>query len=267
MVEAAFHLKTICRSISVAPAIVETLVLHLRARFGSFIFMELLCHRCGTGVTRDDTFCAACGAPQLRIEEGVDGVEAFSSAQNQQDGRVAGEASWRDAILAAVICAVPVGLLCSNLLPLGANLAFLLSAAAAVAAVSLYRRRAALSRLDTHVGLRIGMVSGLVLAIVSATSDGILMVVQRYVLHNGAAMDKQVQALVDPFMAAAAAQGPQSQAQMHDFLVALNTSNGRAALVFFLTVVTSLAVLAFSMVGGAIGARIFSSRRMRPRNS
>src|SRR5450432_1210828 len=106
--------------------------------------MEPLCHRCGGNLVPVETFCSNCGAPQLRIEEGIEGVEAFNAASPRQAG--GGESrdpSWKDAILAAIIFAVPVGLLCSNLLPFPAGLFFPLVIGGGVGAVNLYRRRAA----------------------------------------------------------------------------------------------------------------------------
>ena len=228
--------------------------------------MEPLCHRCGATLVPDETFCSNCGAPQLRIEEGAEGVEAFNAARPRQVGAEAREASWKDAILAAVVFSVPVGLLSSSLLPFASNGLYLWVIAGAVAAVNLYRRRAATSRLDTKVGLRIGMLLGLLAGALSATADGVLMVVQRYALHNPATPDKSVQAMVDQFMVPYA-QNPQAQIQLHDMLAALSTADGRAALVLFFAFGSSLGIFIFSLVGGAVGAKIFSIRQVGIKNS
>ncbi|HEY0794880.1 MAG TPA: zinc-ribbon domain-containing protein [Acidisarcina sp.] len=228
--------------------------------------MELLCHRCGATLVPAETFCPNCGAPQLRIEQGIEGVEAFNAASPRQPGIEARDPSWKDAILAAVIFAVPVGLLDSNLVPYPPGGFFFWVVAGAIGAVNFYRRRAGTSLLNFRVGLRIGMLLGLLAGVLSATADGLLMVAQRYVFHNTATPDKDVQTLIEAFMQADA-QNPQTKAQMQDFLAALPTPNGRAALVLFATFISSLGILAFSVIGGALGAKLFSARKVGMRNS
>jgi zinc-ribbon domain len=223
--------------------------------------MEPLCHRCGTTIVSGETFCSNCGAPQLRIEEGIEGIEAFNAASPRQPGIETREPSWKDAILAAAIFAVPVGLLTSNLLPFGASAPFFFIIAAAVAAVNLYRRRAATSLLNTRVGLRIGLLLGLLAGIVSSTIDGVLMVVQRYLLHDSAAPDRRVQAITD-FLMQPYNQNPQAAAEMHDFVTAIVTPDGKAALMLSFVLCSALGVLIFTVLGGALGARFFSTRKL-----
>jgi hypothetical protein len=222
--------------------------------------MELLCHRCGATLVGDDTFCPNCGAPQLRVEEGAEGVQPFDAARPGPSEPL--DASWRDAIAAALIFAIPVGLLSSNLLPFASTGFCLWVVGGSVAAVHLYRRRAATSMLNVRVGLRIGMVLGLLAGLLAATLNGLLMVVERYLLHNNALPDKEVQTIVELFMAPYA-QNVQAQAEMHDIFAALHTPDGKAALVlFYFAFSSSIGIMIFSMIGGALGAKIFSIRRV-----
>jgi zinc-ribbon domain len=223
--------------------------------------MEPLCHRCGTTIVSGETFCSNCGAPQLRIEEGVEGVEAFNAVSPRQPGLETREPSWKDAILAPAIFAVPVGLLTSNLLPFGASAPFFFIIAGAVAAVNLYRRRARTALLNTRVGLRIGLLLGLLAGILSTTIDGVLMVLQRYLLHDPAAPDRTVQAITDIFLQPYT-QNPQAAIEMHDLIGAIGTPDGKAALMLSFMIISSLGVLIFSVLGGALGARFFSARKL-----
>ena len=202
----------------------------------------------------------------MRIEEGAEGVEPFNSAMPRQSGAHAADASWRDAILAALTFAVPVGILSSGLLPFASGGLCLWVIGGAIAAVNLYRRRSTASLLDTRVGLRIGLVLGLTAGLLSSTLDGLIMVAERYVLHKGEVPDKEVQSMIELFMAPYA-QNPQAQSQLRDIFAALNTGDGKAALVLFVAVSSSLGILAFSSIGGALGAKIFSIRKMGVRNS
>lgn len=229
--------------------------------------MEPLCHRCGATLAAAETFCSNCGAPQLRIEEGIEGVEAFNAASPRPVGASEPrDPSWKDAILVAIIFAVPVGLLCSNVIPIPAGLFFPVVIGGGVGAVHLYRRRAATALLTPRVGLRIGLLLGLAAGVLSATADGLQMVVQRFALHNPAAPDKYIETLVQPFLMSFA-QNPKSQAQLPDFYAALASPDGKAAVLLFSTFCTSFAILMFSSLGGALGAKFFSARRIGIRNS
>ncbi|HEY0758876.1 MAG TPA: hypothetical protein VGD59_06435 [Acidisarcina sp.] len=226
--------------------------------------MELLCHRCGGTLVPHDPFCPNCGAPQLRIEEGAEGVEPFDAARADQPGKEGREASWRDAILAGLVFSIPVGLLSSNLLPLASGLC-LWVVAGSVAAVNLYRRRAALALLNTRVGIRIGMVLGLAAALLCSTANGAMMVLERYALHRGGQPDKEVEILIAALMASYA-QNPNSQATMPGFPAALISPEGRAAAMLFATFAWAASIFLFSVIGGALGAKVFSVRRMMMKN-
>ena len=225
---------------------------------------EPLCHRCGATLVGEDTFCPVCGAPQLRIEEGAEGAQPFNAAQ-PQGAREAGEPAWKDGILAALTLAVPVGLLSSSLLPLAFLSSFWVMAGA-VLAVNLYRRRARTALLNTRVGLRIGMVLGLVAALLTSAADGLLMAAQRYVFHDAAVPDKTVQSMIDVFKAPYA-ENAQAQVQLHAMFSALATPNGKAALVLFFMFSSAVSIFVFSIIGGALGAKLFSIRRISMRNS
>ena len=117
--------------------------------------MDSVCHKCGSAISSSELFCSHCGAPQLRYEP-ADEAPAFS-APTQALGRDPGVVLWKDAIIAAIMVAVPVGIL-SSLLDFGA----LWVIGGGIAAISLYRRRTGLGRvLPAHLVLKAAWTVGM----------------------------------------------------------------------------------------------------------
>lgn len=220
--------------------------------------MDPLCHRCGNSLAEGETFCRHCGAPQLM-------VEAADPAVPQQPAiRLRGEThavDWRAAILAALLVAIPVGLLSaltksSSLFPIGGGFA----------AIALYRRRAA-AFTDGRIGWRVGSILGAASAFVACAAWGAQLLVERYLLHHGAAIDQifrsAAQQEVDAMMHASAAQGPQPPEMLHALqnLFAFWVSpDGIAAAQISTAIVMSLAMILFAATGGAIAGRILAVR-------
>ena len=111
---------------------------------------------------------------------------------------------WKAAIGAAVTFAVPVGVLCSPVVPILSGGCCLWVVGGAIAAVGLYQRRAAVRTLARPVGIRIGTIIGLMAATVACAFNAGAMVFARYVLHGGDAMDKAYQAAMEQASAASA---------------------------------------------------------------
>ena len=165
--------------------------------------MEITCSRCHQTVQTDDCYCPACGLPQLLYtSEGVAGQaqpEQWSEAV-----RDASEVSWRPALRAALILAVPAGLLCSIMSPVSI-LCFLWISAAASWAVVLYMRSQRSGWVTIGAGARIGLVTGLLGAWTAAAATGISLFVMRFILHQGKQFDDlwqdSVQQRVTPLIA------------------------------------------------------------------
>lgn len=223
--------------------------------------MEHICHRCGATLGTPDTFCPNCGAPQLRFEP-TDEHAALLSGRSLGQGFVDPEGiSWKHAVGAAVTVAVPMGLLSSSLLP-GASLGCCLwVVGGAVGAVALYHRRAASAMLNIGAGARIGAVAGVIAAFVASMINGLQMVFQRFALHSGAEIDTEMQKVIDQMSASVSQSPPQSQAQMQDMLHFFSSPDGRAAMMLMASASSAVAIVLFSAIGGALGARIFASRR------
>ncbi len=227
------------------------------------------CHRCGSPLASPEMFCPNCGAPQLLYEAG--------SGAGDVSGGAAGPATrdihWKAAIGAAVTFAVPVGVLCSPVVPILSGGCCLWVVGGAIAAVGLYQRRAAVRTLARPVGVRIGTLIGLMAATVASAFYAGSMVFARYVLHGGDAVDKAYQAAMEQ---ASAASAPLSASlarflgappsDPHEFLNAVLSPDGRAAWTLATVAMTSAGITVFSMIGGALGTRIFSGRNPSPEN-
>jgi len=220
--------------------------------------MEQVCHRCGGTINDADPFCPHCGAPQFRYEAPEEPASGTGTLPAQRlGGRNFDSVSWRDAIHAAAILALPAGVLSALL---GFEALWLL--AGGMLAVSLYRRRTGI--LPTgKMGWRIGILLGLFAAVVAAGFNGAALLLQRYGFHQGADIDKRLHDVIDsvikmyssflanssPDMVAAA------QQSMHFWL----TPSGIAALVLSNAAEMTIFMLLFAAVGGALGAR-FNAR-------
>ncbi len=220
--------------------------------------MELLCHRCGNPLHEGDGFCPHCGAQQLRVEA------ADSSVQQQPEIRFRGDphaVQWRAAIVVSLLVAIPVGLLSaltrsSSLFPIGGGFA----------AIALYRRRTA-GFTDGRIGWRVGALLGAASAFMASAAWSVQMLIERYALHKGPAMDRLFQAAaqeqIDYWVRQSAQQGPQPPEVIHafrTFSTFLLSADGHAASQLTTVVIMSLAMVLFAATGGAIAGRILAMR-------
>lgn len=222
--------------------------------------MERLCHRCSNPLREDDPFCPHCGAPQLI-------VEAADSSFAQQPviplrGQAQGGVHWRAAIGTALLVAIPVGLLSAL-----TRTSFLFVLAGGFATIALYRRRTAAAT-DGRIGWRVGTVLGTVSAFLATAAWAAQLVIERYLLHHGAAIDAlfnaAAQQQVKYWMQASAQQGPQPPEVMHAMQAVANfmlSPDGHAASQLTTAIVMSLSMILFAAAGGAIAGRVLAVRR------
>src|SRR5580692_10880131 len=151
--------------------------------------MEITCHRCHQAIQADNCFCPTCGLPQL--------VYAPDTPDNQTPAdRWTGAAhdasmvDWKPAMRAALILAIPAGLLSSGLSPLGLFGLFWMAAAAAWAVV-LYVRGQGPAWITIGAGARIGLVTGLLAAWLAFSISGGTLFVQRFALHQSSQIDSE----------------------------------------------------------------------------
>ena len=171
-----------------------------------------------------------------------------------QDGR---SIDWRKAFRLALWIAIPVGIL--TIPPLF----FPLIIAGPIVVVSLYLRHRPGALLDGRSGFRIGALTGLLAAYISAFFLAGLRLLERYPLHQGDVLDRDyVQSMQQSTMAAQAmVQGTAaSMEQMRAYLDFVLTPDGRAGMTLFGTVMTASGTVLLAGLGGMLGARLAGRR-------
>lgn len=214
--------------------------------------MENLCHRCGNVLREGEIHCPHCGAPQLVVEAGEPG------AVQQPVIRLQGEAhrvQWRVAITSALLMALPLGLLSG----LAGTSLFIVSLGTGVVTLWLYQRRSpGLS--DGRIGWRIGSMLGAAAALVASAVYAVKMLVQRYLMHGGGAIDSEFQGAarqaIDVWKRSNAQPGAQTQEMVHAMKMVsafLLSPDGHAAMQLLLALTMSAGILLFASLGGALG--------------
>jgi len=157
--------------------------------------MEMTCARCHQTVEEGNCFCPHCGLPQLVYEsEGEAGQNPLQ--QWNEAARDASTVAWKPALRAALLLAVPAGLLSSGVSPLGfMGLAW--AALAAAWAVSIYVRGQRAVWITIGAGARIGLATGLIAAWLAFGISGGALFVQRYVLHRASQIDAEWKSRVE----------------------------------------------------------------------
>ena len=231
--------------------------------------MSLHCHRCGAGLGAPDLFCPNCGSPQVRFEPRTEGDSSLASTRPIQLAAPSQGISWRDAINAALIVGVPAGILTAiSVLAWGCCLWVV---GGAVVCIGLYRKRAPAFRLDTRSGLRIGALAGIIAAYTSVAVTAAWRVFARFVLHQGAAIDKFYDTFIRQSFSQQSAvflqSNPETQAQLKTSLHFLLSPDGKAAYTLMYSAITALGIVLFSALGGALGVRLYTARKGPLRNS
>ena len=228
--------------------------------------MERLCHRCSSPLREDEPFCPHCGAPQLMVEA-ADSSFAQQPATPMR-GQSQGGVQWRAAIASALLVAIPVGLLSA----LNTSYLFFLVIAGGFATIALYRRRSSAAT-DGRIGWRVGGILGAASAFLATAAWAAQLVIERYLLHHGAAIDAlfnvAAQQQVKYWMQASAQQGPQTPEVMHAMQAVANfmvSPDGHAASQLTTAIVMSLSMIIFAAAGGAIAGRVLAVRRRVPRS-
>jgi hypothetical protein len=221
--------------------------------------MEITCIRCHQTVQVENSYCPACGLPQL-VYTAEEDREKSQPELEQQGYRDAGMVDWKKALQAALTLAIPVGLLCSLLSPLGVLVLPLMAGASAwVVAVYLRSRRTAW--ITSGAGARIGLVTGVLGSWTAAVATACALFAVRFVFHQGAIIDdfwinRVVQASVQQwtFMNVDA----QTIAILKGWLL---SPSGRAGWALGALSLLMAGLLLFAVAGGAIGARVMARSR------
>jgi hypothetical protein len=231
--------------------------------------MDITCTRCHRTLLAEECYCPVCGLPQLTYSAADD-----APVQEQQERwtgavRDAGSIAWKPALRWALLLAVPAGLLSSEASPLG-GLGMVWMAAAAAWAVALYVRQQRAAWITLGAGARIGLVTGLLAGWLSFGASSCALFFQRVVLHQSSEIDGQyTKIFVESFQQKAqqsiagmgSADVSQAQAVFAKMLAGIMSPEGHGAMWTGALTVSSLFLLLFAIVGGAVGARLMGRRR------
>ena len=221
--------------------------------------MEILCNRCHQAIQAEDCYCPACGLPQLVYT--ADGTPGQAQPERWNEAvQDASIVNWKPALRAALMLAVPAGLLCSMLSPVGI-FGLIWMAVAAAWAVVLYVRGQRPAWITVGAGARIGLVTGVLGAWTAAATTGITLFTMRFFFHQSKVFDDFWQNLVSQQMAQ---QWASTGVDAPTILFAktwLLSPEGRAGSMLGAILFLVAALLLFAVAGGALGARIMARAR------
>ncbi len=229
--------------------------------------MEITCNRCHQTVDADNCYCPACGLPQLvYAPEGAPGQ--IQTEHSTEPVRDASSVDWKPGLRAALLLAIPAGILSSGLSPVGVLGLFWMAAAAAWAVV-LYVRKQKPAWITIGAGARIGLVTGLLAGWLAFSISGGALFVQRYVLHQSSQLDGEWKSRVDMsqqltqqwtagMASADAAQAQAARMQIQNFML---SPEGHAGFEAFGFAINGVFLLFFAAGGGAFGARMLIRNR------
>ena len=155
--------------------------------------MEVNCQRCQAPIDPESSYCSACGLPQLTYSN-EETPGPISQQPWHEGGDDAGEVVWRTALRISFLMAIPAGIACSIVSPLGNLWLSLDGNRRCMGRRHLCSPRAATldHRRRRH---RIGLVAGIFSAWFSFIISSIALFTQRYFFHQGAEIDSQFKTL------------------------------------------------------------------------
>jgi hypothetical protein len=221
--------------------------------------MEITCSRCHQTVQAENCYCAVCGLPQLVYS--ADGASGQASPE-RGDGvvRDASSVDWKPALRAALLVAIPAGVLSSGF-PLVGFFGLAWMAVAGAWAVVLYVRSQRPAWITFGAGARIGLVTGLLGSWTAAATMSAMLFAMRFFFHQGKTFDDFWQIQVSE---KAIQQWTAAGMDAQTILVAksmLNAPEGRAGLTLSAITMLAFLLIAFATAGGALGARLMARKR------
>jgi hypothetical protein len=221
--------------------------------------MEITCNRCHQTVQAENTYCPACGLPQLLYAADAPSGLAQPEPWNEVV-RDASSVDWKPALRGVLLLAIPAGLLASGF-PLVGFFGLVWMAGAGAWAVALYLRSQRPAWITIGAGARIGLVTGLVGGWIAAATMSATLFGMRFFWHQGKVFDDYWQNQVsDKVSQQWAAAGMDAQTiQVAKAL--LNSPEGRGGLTFTVIAVLTVSLVVFATAGGALGARLMGRNR------
>ncbi len=185
---------------------------------------QSLCPRCHNVVHIEDesslVFCSTCGAPQVRLSEELRGLaQAQLSGETQSaptDPLPTPSAAnpWHGAIQSAGLAGAIAGALTllSFALPPVALITLFWCMGAPIVILGIFAARFRQIRITAGFGARLGLLSALAIAIAISSLSTIRLLIQRFALHTGAAIDSQMSTAFAQFRSSLIAQAGSSNA-------------------------------------------------------
>jgi hypothetical protein len=174
--------------------------------------------------------------------------------------RDASSVAWRPALRSALALAIPAGMLCSFLSPVGI-FGLLLMGLTGAWVVSLYMRSQRPAWITIGAGARIGLVTGIVGSWAAAATTGVTLFAMRYWLHEGQVFDDFWENLVNHQMTQQWSGMGVDAPTIASVKALLLSPEGRAAWVLCALCFLSMTLLICAAAGGALGARIQVRRK------
>jgi hypothetical protein len=211
--------------------------------------VEYPCHQCGAAVEQGTPFCPQCRAPQIRVAV----PEAYTPSTVADDSSapslppyitssLTNSLAWSQALPAAALAGLISAVLMMTPLA-GFGLGMVIGGTLSVV---FYRRRLPVANVTPWMGVRLGMVSGILGGGIFAA----LLSIGAVVFHAGDAIREKLM----EGMQQAAARNPDPQAQQ--VMEFFKTPQGIVVLLTICLIGVLLAFIIFSGLGGAIGAAL-----------
>jgi hypothetical protein len=226
--------------------------------------MEITCNRCHQPVDADSCYCPTCGLPQLLYTSEGNAGQVQPEKWTEALSGDASAVEWKPALRVAMLLALPAGLLSCGVSPVGILGLFWMSASAAWV-VMIYVRGQRPAWITIGAGARIGLVTGLLAAWIAFAATGISLFAMRYVFGRGNTIDGLWQRVVAQISEQwqAMSPDPQTSAILKGWAIWLQLPEAKAGWMLGGIALLTVAMLAFAVVGGALGAR-FLARSRRP---
>lgn len=240
---------------------------------------QRLCPRCHNALQPEDdgslVYCRHCGAPQVRLSE-----EMIEQAQQQAAAAAAasldpdvppsdrppvarvtepGAVVWPGAIQTAALAGAvsAVLTLLSFLFPPVSLLGVFWGFSAPIVALGVYASRFPRTRIHAGFGARLGLLSGLAIALASLTLNTLGLVLARFAFHDAASIDGPVAQIFNQLRASMLAKSDTDASQ---FLGWLTIPEFRAGLLLTSVGMMIALYLIYSSLAGAFGGYLRSRR-------
>lgn len=224
--------------------------------------MELTCHRCHQYFAADSGFCPHCGAVQLYVS--AEQVEASASQAGMPPVQRISRIDWQRALQSAMLVAGAAAALSALavFVPVLGYARFFWIVTAATTTLWFYLKPAPTRPMDGRIGARIGLVTGLAISVLTTLSTAMFLVIRRYAMHGGAAMDTAFNTMLTSLAEFYQKLGMDAKQQELIFSL-LRSPEGHAGQMLSEFAMRAVYITIFLMFTGAVSGMARSSSRRR----